>query len=1685
MKLKINQIWGLAAFLYFIGASNAIAEVVFDGTIGPNDAGVTRTGNFTIAEADGQVAGINLFHSFDKFNVNAGETANFTHTTDSVNNIIGRVTGGTGSDIHSAIKSDASLWLINPNGVAFHEGASVDIVHGTFRVSDAGRVNFTGGHFDALDVTQTSDLLTIGDPVGFGFLAENPGLIDSSKGGISFDGNVEINPYFLDKTGEKDIENLNVSIVGSDLKFTNGSLTLFWGAYLNLVSVNEIIDVDVTMQGLNLLRATDPWSNDYLVGESSQYDQGAYEYGANYLDLNPGKDFLDPGEIGGNLNINDFLFDDMVGTRLFGGDINIIGSSVDNLFNFFTNGNLLYSDDRRTEQPPIFEIYSENLTIENANILYYEDWPDNHLDNGALWFFATNDIIISNSNLKLEYENNYDKDNYIWANGNLTLNNTQLTVEYDYDFDSGPRLGEVTEYGSISLYGQNVINIKNNSKISFENRPYQQHEGAGGPIGEYPGRGLPSAEQFINIESSGNIYLEDSSINVGTLQERGDGQNYDIRIGHITVDAGNDFIISSSNGENAKESVITTNRALSANVGGSVNINVGKEFKVVGEGNGIFAKVGEQDQATIDSFFGCGDSCSDYALSLQELVFEYLEPLIEENGGLNISAESIILEDGAKISSDTYGIGNAGSIDLKAQFIKIGDVTDTNTAVISSGTSGSGHAGKINISAFQGDVGSENYLNSLISLAGDAKIQTTSGTINSDGEFIGSGTETGQAGSITLTAGAIKVDGATIAAKTNSKLIHDAATINITSKADSVENVFDSSTEKETIDGIQAADLSITSITHGKSNAGDVSLSSNSSILLKSSALEVSTYNEGNAGLLAVAAKSLELDNTEFYGMTYSVGDAGLINLTANTDELIVRNNSIIRASSWESGMGTGGSSGSVSLHGVGVIIESSNIETFTESWDTTKTRATINVNSGTGALEVLVGSRLTAGTEGALSAGDILLSGSSILVDNSDIDSRTYMGKGDAGKIELKADDGSVIVRNEARIDTSNQYWRSGSAGTILIKGKGVIIEDAFVNTTTLSENAADAIGSITIDGLGSKILVSSANTSSRELISANSRGDAGAGAISLQNADNIILNNVKVTSQTSSVGDAGDIIISNFSIDDSTGQVIVPTEVPVDIPSISLTGDTTVSASSTSSSTGNAGSVLIHGGSVGVNASTLSSATDNEGNAGSVAVKAAFGGINIENGSLISSSTNGSGDTIGDAGSVSLGATNGLTTISGVVGSETRIESSSNTSTSGSAGNVTIIGAGVTINDNVVINTATESSKSGNVAASITIDGQGNEINIQSLGSSPQEVITASTNGSTNAGSIIIQNASNIVIDNVNIESQTKADGSAGNIGIYGSDISVDGATITSSTDNTGHAGQVTLAKNDIEERANSISLANNSSIRTFTDGYGDANDIQLFADTITLNNSDISASTTFDYTDRSRQIGSSSNGDKPTAGDITLDSMNISILSGSEIKSESLAADAIKSSPGTILLGIDNETANVLIDASIVSVTTKTFDADPGFIGIYGENVELNNATQVLAEIEVSDGSGEGSGIEIKGGAVKVINASFVSTQVVDGSNTPGDILIEADSILVANQIEGLAQATISAKVLRDESVPTLGQSRDSLTGTITLNGDVSILDSGLVTVEVEKDAGAVPGGININAIAPKGVYSLGAY
>lgn len=209
---------------FFLCQSVGEAQVVTDGTVGEGKA--LDGPDYDIGAELGTEAGDNLFHSFDQFSIGTGESATFSGPG-SIDNIIGRVTGGEISAIDGLIASTipgASLWLFNPTGVVFGANASID-VSGSFHVSTADELRTTdGGKFSAVDPESSG--FSVAAPESFGFLSADPAGITIAGSQLSVD------------------EGETLSVVGGDVDIRGAGLATA-GGELNVLAANGPADANV------------------------------------------------------------------------------------------------------------------------------------------------------------------------------------------------------------------------------------------------------------------------------------------------------------------------------------------------------------------------------------------------------------------------------------------------------------------------------------------------------------------------------------------------------------------------------------------------------------------------------------------------------------------------------------------------------------------------------------------------------------------------------------------------------------------------------------------------------------------------------------------------------------------------------------------------------------------------------------------------------------------------------------------------------------------------------------------------------------------------------------------------------------------------------------------------------------------------------------------------------------------------------------------------------------------------------------------------------------------------------------------------------------------------------------------------------------------------------------------------
>jgi len=118
----------------------------------------------------------NLFHSFEQFDLNAEQTANFV-TNARIQNIVGSIRGGAASTIDGSIQvsgSNANLYLMNPAGILFGPNAKLNL-SGGITATTANRIDFAGEQLTANESANYSEL--VGMPTAFQFTQERAGAV--------------------------------------------------------------------------------------------------------------------------------------------------------------------------------------------------------------------------------------------------------------------------------------------------------------------------------------------------------------------------------------------------------------------------------------------------------------------------------------------------------------------------------------------------------------------------------------------------------------------------------------------------------------------------------------------------------------------------------------------------------------------------------------------------------------------------------------------------------------------------------------------------------------------------------------------------------------------------------------------------------------------------------------------------------------------------------------------------------------------------------------------------------------------------------------------------------------------------------------------------------------------------------------------------------------------------------------------------------------------------------------------------------------------------------------------------------------------------------------------------------------------------------------------------------------------
>ncbi len=228
-----------------------------DDTLVGESSTLDIQGNTTFIEG-GATRGINLFNSFEEFNIAEGAAAYFVVDNAAIENIFSRITGSDPSDILGTLgtclsgacpntKTDATLYFMNPNGILFGPDASLD-TGGSFVATTANGVEFGNrGIFDTSASKIPSQLLAV-SPSAFFFSQVLPARIVNNSIAPAGVSNSGISVFGLSvPSGE------SLLLLGGNIEMEGGSVYSS-GGQLELGGVAEPSEVklNVTDSGLSL-----------------------------------------------------------------------------------------------------------------------------------------------------------------------------------------------------------------------------------------------------------------------------------------------------------------------------------------------------------------------------------------------------------------------------------------------------------------------------------------------------------------------------------------------------------------------------------------------------------------------------------------------------------------------------------------------------------------------------------------------------------------------------------------------------------------------------------------------------------------------------------------------------------------------------------------------------------------------------------------------------------------------------------------------------------------------------------------------------------------------------------------------------------------------------------------------------------------------------------------------------------------------------------------------------------------------------------------------------------------------------------------------------------------------------------------------------------------------------------------
>ena len=658
-QLKLVSSLAIVGTLLTVVGESVNAQIVPDNTLGVESSIVTPIPNIQGIPSDqiegGATRGVNLFHSFSQFNVDAGRGAYFTNPT-GILNILTRVTGANRSEIlgRLGVNGKANLFLINPNGIVFGQDASLD-VQGSFLATTADAVKLGNAGLFSASQSATSSLLTVSpSALWFNAVVAQPIVNRSQAPSPINQPNSDDSPPGLQvPVGQ------TLALVGGDVFLEGGRLTAAAGR-IELGSVAGGGQVSLSQS-----------ENGFVLGYDSINDFGN-------ISLSNGA-FVDAsGEGGGDIQIrgarlemtqSSNIWADTLGTEN-GGEVLVRTTEV-----VVSEVSVLTADVSGTGTGGNLTIDTRRLLVRDGAGVSASTFGEGNA--GNLSVTATERIEVSGSDrqgisdIRAQVEEGATGDG-----GNLTLETGQLLVSQGGEID-------VSTLGAGNA-GQLKINATEIELIGIS-------PSDGSPSGLFAtvSSNATGNGGDVTIQTQGLRIISGASLSVSTFG-KGDAGNLSVTATERIELSGSDRQGNSSGiGAQVEEGATGKGGNLTLETP-QLSLSQGSQIGVstFGTGNGGQLKVNATEIELI------GISPIDGSPSG---LFANVSSNATGNGGdVTIQTQGLLLRDGAKISSASSGDGIAGNIN-----ITIRDTLEANSGTIATSTTQSA-GGAITITA--GDI---------------------------------------------------------------------------------------------------------------------------------------------------------------------------------------------------------------------------------------------------------------------------------------------------------------------------------------------------------------------------------------------------------------------------------------------------------------------------------------------------------------------------------------------------------------------------------------------------------------------------------------------------------------------------------------------------------------------------------------------------------------------------------------------------------------------------------------------------------------------------------------------------------------------------------------------------------------------------------------------------------------------